>query len=73
MWSHHYWHNYLIFICCQLAEEAGFPPGVVNTIPCSRDNVNEVADAILGNDLVSKLSFTGSTVTGKVSINFTVQ
>jgi len=50
----------------QLAEEAGFPPGVVNTIPCSRDHVDEVADAILGNDLVAKLSFTGSTFTGKL-------
>jgi len=31
--------------------------------------VDEVADAILGNDLVAKLSFTGSTFTGKVSSN----
>ena len=53
----------------QLAEDAGFPPGVVNTIPCSRDKVNQVADAILGNELVSKLSFTGSTATGKVKAN----
>lgn len=50
----------------KLAEDAGFPPGVVNTIPCSRDKVNQVADAILGNELVSKLSFTGSTATGKL-------
>ena len=50
----------------QLAEDAGFPPGVVNTIPCSRNNVDEVANAILGNDLVAKFSFTGSTATGKV-------
>lgn len=50
----------------KLAEDAGFPPGVFNTIPCSRDKVNEVADTILGNDLVSKLSFTGSTATGKL-------
>ena len=53
----------------QLAQDAGFPPGVVNTIPCSRDKVNQVADAILGNELVSKLSFTGSTATGKVKAN----
>lgn len=50
----------------QLAEDAGFPPGVVNTIPCSRDNVNQVTDALLGNDIVAKMSFTGSTATGKV-------
>lgn len=52
---------------CQLAEDAGFPPGVINTVPCSRENVNDIADTILGNDLVSKLSFTGSTATGKVT------
>lgn len=50
----------------KLAEDAGFPPGVINTVPCSRENVNDVADTILGNDLVSKLSFTGSTATGKL-------
>ncbi|PFX17403.1 succinate-semialdehyde dehydrogenase, mitochondrial-like [Stylophora pistillata] len=50
----------------KLAEEAGFPPGVVNTIPCSRDNVNQVTDALLGNDIVAKMSFTGSTATGKL-------
>lgn len=56
------------FIICysQLAEDAGFPPGVVNTIPCSRDNVNQVTDALLANDIVAKMSFTGSTATGKV-------
>lgn len=50
----------------KLAEDAGFPPGVVNTIPCSRDNVNQVTDALLGNDIVAKMSFTGSTATGKL-------
>ncbi|KAJ7376554.1 Succinate-semialdehyde dehydrogenase, mitochondrial [Desmophyllum pertusum] len=49
----------------KLAEDAGFPPGVINTVPCSRDNVNQVTDALLGNDLVAKMSFTGSTATGK--------
>ncbi|EDO45404.1 predicted protein [Nematostella vectensis] len=50
----------------QLAEEAGFPAGVINTIPCSRDRVNEVTDTVLKSDLVSKMSFTGSTATGKI-------
>ena len=57
--------RFIIFYS-QLAEDAGFPPGVVNTIPCSRDNVNQVTDALLGNDIVAKMSFTGSTATGKV-------
>ena len=51
----------------QLAEDAGFPPGVINTIPCSRNHVDQVTDALLGNDLVAKMSFTGSTATGKVN------
>ena len=51
----------------QLAEDAGFPAGVINTIPCSRDHVDQVTDALLGNDLVAKMSFTGSTATGKVA------
>ncbi|XP_031566319.1 succinate-semialdehyde dehydrogenase, mitochondrial-like [Actinia tenebrosa] len=50
----------------QLAEEAGFPPGVINTLTCSRDQVNIVTDAVLQSDLVSKMSFTGSTTTGKI-------
>jgi len=54
-------------LALQLAEDAGFPPGVINTIPCSRDHVDQVTDALLGNDLVAKMSFTGSTATGKVS------
>ena len=50
----------------QLAEEAGIPAGVFNVVPCSRDNVDEVTDVIMKSDLVRKLSFTGSTVVGKV-------
>ena len=50
----------------QLAEEAGFPAGVLNTVTCSRDNVNVLTDAVLKSELVTKFSFTGSTATGKV-------
>lgn len=62
--------QYLLFF--QLAEEAGFPPGVINTLPCSRDHVNIVTDAVLKSDLVSKMSFTGSTATGKVDFGSVV-
>ncbi|KXJ12171.1 succinate-semialdehyde dehydrogenase, mitochondrial [Exaiptasia diaphana] len=50
----------------QLSEEAGFPLGVVNTLPCSRENAGILADVILKSDLVSKMSFTGSCATGKL-------
>lgn len=53
----------------KLAEDAGFPAGVINTIPCSRDHVDQVTDALLGNDLVAKMSFTGSTATGKLLLS----
>ena len=56
----------LISCLFQLAEDAGFPPGVINTVTCSRDQVPSVTDVMLKSDLVSKLSFTGSTATGKV-------
>ncbi|EDO43875.1 predicted protein, partial [Nematostella vectensis] len=50
----------------KLAEEAGFPAGVINTIPCTRERVNEVTDAFLKSSLVTKMSFTGSDTTGKI-------
>ena len=50
----------------QVAEEAGIPAGVFNVIPCSRDNVDEVTDVAMESNLVTKFSFTGSTIVGKV-------
>ncbi|XP_028398102.1 succinate-semialdehyde dehydrogenase, mitochondrial-like [Dendronephthya gigantea] len=50
----------------QLAEEAGIPAGVFNIVPCSRDNVDEVTDVVMESNLVTKFSFTGSTVVGKL-------
>ncbi|WP_128546947.1 NAD-dependent succinate-semialdehyde dehydrogenase [Larkinella soli] len=47
-----------------LAEQAGFPPGVVNVITTSRNA--EVGLELCENPLVRKLSFTGSTATGKL-------
>ena len=51
----------------QVAEEAGIPAGVFNIVPCSRDHVDEVTDVVMQSKLVTKFSFTGSTVVGKVS------
>jgi succinate-semialdehyde dehydrogenase/glutarate-semialdehyde dehydrogenase len=47
----------------RLAEKAGFPPGVINTITTTRSS--EVGEALCQSPLVRKLSFTGSTAVGK--------
>ncbi|MCC9166856.1 NAD-dependent succinate-semialdehyde dehydrogenase [Pontibacter harenae] len=47
-----------------LAERAGFPPGVYNTVP-STDS-SEVGKELCENPKVRKLSFTGSTPVGKL-------
>jgi succinate-semialdehyde dehydrogenase/glutarate-semialdehyde dehydrogenase len=47
-----------------LAEEAGFPPGVYNTVTTT-DN-SEVGKELCENRKVRKLSFTGSTAVGKI-------
>ena len=47
----------------QLAEEAGFPAGVFNVVPSSRPA--EVGEILTTDARVRKLSFTGSTATGK--------
>jgi succinate-semialdehyde dehydrogenase/glutarate-semialdehyde dehydrogenase len=48
----------------QLLEEVGLPPGVVSTITSSDSRA--VTAAVLGDDRVRKLSFTGSTEVGRV-------
>ncbi|KAL0623326.1 Succinate-semialdehyde dehydrogenase, mitochondrial [Plecturocebus cupreus] len=53
----------------ELANQAGIPSGVYNVIPCSRKNAKEVGEAICTDPLVSKISFTGSTTTGKVLLH----
>jgi succinate-semialdehyde dehydrogenase/glutarate-semialdehyde dehydrogenase len=47
-----------------LAEKAGFPPGVYNTVP-STDH-SEVGKELCESTKVRKLSFTGSTAVGKI-------
>jgi succinate-semialdehyde dehydrogenase/glutarate-semialdehyde dehydrogenase len=48
----------------QLLEEAGLPPGVTNLLTTS--NPAPVGNALLTNDAVRKLTFTGSTEVGKL-------
>jgi succinate-semialdehyde dehydrogenase / glutarate-semialdehyde dehydrogenase len=45
------------------AHEAGLPPGVLNVITASKSRV--IGDELLGNPLVKKIGFTGSTDVGK--------
>ncbi|EMG46823.1 UGA2 Succinate-semialdehyde dehydrogenase [NADP(+)] [Candida maltosa Xu316] len=47
-----------------LAEKAGFPPGVINVLPCARSSV--VGKLITEHPLIKKVSFTGSTPVGKI-------
>jgi succinate-semialdehyde dehydrogenase / glutarate-semialdehyde dehydrogenase len=47
----------------KILEEAGAPPGVVNIVPSRRSG--DVARALLADDRVRKLSFTGSTEVGR--------
>jgi succinate-semialdehyde dehydrogenase/glutarate-semialdehyde dehydrogenase len=48
----------------QLAEEAGFPAGVINLVTVS--DPREVSDLLLSHPLVRKVTFTGSTEVGKL-------
>ncbi|WP_162054285.1 NAD-dependent succinate-semialdehyde dehydrogenase [Pontibacter pamirensis] len=49
---------------CVLAEKAGFPPGVYNTVTSTESS--EVGKEFCENTKVRKLSFTGSTPVGKI-------
>ncbi|KAM9310127.1 succinate-semialdehyde dehydrogenase, mitochondrial [Pholidichthys leucotaenia] len=50
----------------ELAEQAGIPAGVFNVVPCSREKTPAVGQVLCTHPLVSKISFTGSTATGKL-------
>jgi succinate-semialdehyde dehydrogenase/glutarate-semialdehyde dehydrogenase len=49
----------------KLAEEAGFPAGVLNIVCASRENTPAVVDVWLADARVRKISFTGSTPVGQ--------
>lgn len=57
-----------VFFPPQLAEQAGIPAGVVNVVPCSRESTPSVGQVLCTDPLVAKISFTGSTATGKVRV-----
>ncbi|PIK34586.1 putative succinate-semialdehyde dehydrogenase, mitochondrial [Apostichopus japonicus] len=49
----------------ELAEQAGVPPGVLNIVTCGRENAPAIGKVFCESPLVSAISFTGSTQTGK--------
>ncbi|XP_063155054.1 succinate-semialdehyde dehydrogenase, mitochondrial isoform X2 [Candoia aspera] len=53
-------------IITPLANQAGIPAGVYNVIPCSRQQAAAVGEVLCTHPLVAKISFTGSTATGKI-------
>lgn len=55
-----------VFLLLQLANQAGIPAGVYNVVPCSRQQAPAVGEVLCTDPLVAKISFTGSTATGKV-------
>uniref|UniRef100_A0A8B9C9L3 Succinate-semialdehyde dehydrogenase, mitochondrial n=1 Tax=Anser brachyrhynchus TaxID=132585 RepID=A0A8B9C9L3_9AVES len=50
----------------ELANQAGIPAGVYNVVPCSRQQAPAVGEVLCTDPLVAKISFTGSTETGKI-------
>ena len=47
--------------------QGGIPPGLFILVTCSRSQVSEVSNVICTSSKISKVSFTGSTVVGRVS------
>ncbi len=50
----------------ELADRAGFPPGVVNVVPADSERSIEVGRALCDSPVVRHLSFTGSTAVGRI-------
>ena len=49
------------YLFAEAAQEAGFPPGVINVVPADR----EVSSYLVGHPGVDKVAFTGSTAAGR--------
>ena len=50
----------------ELAERAGFPPGVVNVVPSDSAGSIEIGRVLCASPVVRHLSFTGSTAVGRI-------
>ncbi|KAI0212417.1 Succinate-semialdehyde dehydrogenase, mitochondrial [Lamellibrachia satsuma] len=60
---------YSALALCELAEQAGIPPGVVNVITSSRQNTPSVGLVLCEHPMVAKISFTGSIEVGKILLH----
>ena len=60
----------IVFVCfhgyIQLSQQAGVPAGVFNVVTGSRQSAVAIGDALSSNELVTAVSFTGSTGVGKL-------
>ncbi|KAM8967789.1 succinate-semialdehyde dehydrogenase, mitochondrial [Pelodytes ibericus] len=54
----------------ELAHQAGIPAGVYNVVPCSREKAPTVGEILCTDPSVAKISFTGSTATGKILLRY---
>lgn len=54
----------------ELAHLAGIPAGVYNVVPCSREKAPKVGEILCTDPAVAKISFTGSTSTGKILLRY---
>lgn len=50
----------------RLFHDAGFPPGVLNVIQHSQEDAVSIVNALISDDRVRKINFTGSTAVGKI-------
>jgi len=55
-------HNFLGV----LFRDAGFPPGVLNIVQHTREHAPRIVDALVSDERVRKINFTGSTAVGKI-------
>jgi aldehyde dehydrogenase (NAD+) len=50
----------------EVFQEAGVPPGVLNVLTCSRENMGAIGDELIDNPRIKGISFTGSTPVGRM-------
>ena len=50
---------------CKLLEDLKLPEGLLNVVPCSRENTEAVGTILCQSPTIRKISFTGSTATAK--------
>lgn len=51
---------------CKLADDAGFPAGVINVVTSSRPSSAKIGELLCASNKIAGISFTGSTAVGKL-------